>query len=153
MIQIQKSVSWLIFVVYMLVLVKVILFKTHISYQVMDFNFRLKYGSNFIPFKTILEYILHSPSTKIGIRNVLGNIVLFIPLGIFLPVLSRNSSIISVIFFGFLVSFLFEITQFITGWGSFDIDDIFLNTLGAFAGGIFIKLLKRYGSRHLLVSH
>ena len=69
------------------------------------------------------------------------NILLFIPLGFLRPMAfaqTRRSWI--VIGTGTLVSLLIEITQLITHRGWFDVDDIFLNTLGAVIGYGFYKL-------------
>jgi len=73
------------------------------------------------------------------LENVLGNIVLFFPLGVMLPLLSPNlRSLAGVLLVAILFSFSIELTQYISrhfgNYRSVDIDDIILNTLGAVLG-------------------
>ncbi len=73
---------------------------------------------------------------------IIGNIVLFLPLGIILPlcfVKMRHTAWNALI--GFLVSLGIETTQLITHRGLFETDDLIHNTLGTVLGyGIFIVL-------------
>ena len=85
----------------------------------------------------------------LALENVLGNIVLFFPIGVLLPLLSaRFHSFKKVVLVAFLFSFSIEFTQWIWqhfgNYRSVDIDDIILNTLGGvlgyvFAGRLFAK--------------
>jgi hypothetical protein len=69
----------------------------------------------------------------VALKNILGNVAIFIPLGIFSAyVLREKKKIAAVICIG--ISLLFEIIQFITGSGAADIDDIILNTIGGIIG-------------------
>jgi glycopeptide antibiotics resistance protein len=84
------------------------------------------------------------------LENILGNIVLFVPLGILLPFLSEKFySLKKILLTAFVCSLSIEIVQFIsTYFGSYrsvDIDDIILNTLGALLGfTIYDKILARF---------
>jgi glycopeptide antibiotics resistance protein len=74
-------------------------------------------------------------SGSFAIQNIAGNIVLFVPLGIFLPILMPAfQSINKILAIGFFLSLSFELIQLITVLGFFDIDDTILNTLGALIG-------------------
>ncbi len=68
-------------------------------------------------------------------RDIILNIIMFIPLGFLLPLLNR---IFYKSYFTLLLSFCFtlgiEIIQLITKIGAFDLDDIFNNFLGAIIG-------------------
>lgn len=78
----------------------------------------------------------------IPIKNLLGNFVLFLPMEIFLPILFKRLSIFKkYIITIILVLLLIEIIQVITRLGSFDIDDLLLNLLGAILGFSIYKLL------------
>ena len=67
--------------------------------------------------------------------DIIGNILMLLPLGILLPLFFRKADIPKKIaLIGFIVSLLIEITQLITTRGYFEIDDLFHNTLGAFLG-------------------
>ena len=93
--------------------------------------------SNFIPFATIIGYVSGMVSnginTGIVIINLVTNLLLFAPMGFFIPMLFqdkiKNTKQFLIIII--ILTFLIEIIQFITCRGSTDIDDIILNTIGA----------------------
>ncbi|PZN12445.1 MAG: hypothetical protein DIU69_03540 [Bacillota bacterium] len=91
--------------------------------------------SNFIPFKTILQYLAGEPTPGVAVRNLVGNVVLFIPLGVLLPaVLPAFGRLRAVTAASFLLSLSIELFQLVTGAGQFDVDDLLLNMGGAVAG-------------------
>ena len=96
------------------------------------------YAYNLILFKEISRYFKYYNVTGISIvydQQLLGNIVAFAPFGFFLPVISRRSKKwYNTVTFGFTWSFILETLQLIFKVGSFDVDDLFLNTLGAAFG-------------------
>ncbi|WP_409346230.1 VanZ family protein [Paenibacillus sp. MBLB4367] len=72
--------------------------------------------------------------------NFSGNIAIFIPFGIFIPMLSesKNVSLERVFVLSLLVSLLLEGLQAVLSIGTFDVDDLLLNTSGGMLGfGIF----------------
>ncbi len=78
------------------------------------------------------------------IENILGNIMLFFPLGVFLPVLSKKYySLKKVTIFAMLCSSSIEISQLVSRlyeiYRVVDIDDVILNTTGAVLGFLSIK--------------
>ena len=76
------------------------------------------------------------------IRNLLGNLVLLAPLGIFLPLLFRKSrKFTAVIATGFLVTLSIEVFQLLLPFRVFDIDDLIINTIGVVLGYGLFKLL------------
>jgi glycopeptide antibiotics resistance protein len=75
------------------------------------------------------------------ILNIIGNIVAFIPFGFFLPEINKKfSNVILVIFAGMFFSLGVELLQAKYQIGSFDVDDIILNTTGTFTGVILFKI-------------
>ncbi|MCG8334720.1 MAG: VanZ family protein [Proteobacteria bacterium] len=80
-------------------------------------------------------------------RQFLGNIVLFIPAGLLLPMLGRKlRKFHRVLLIGFLWTLLIETTQLVLhllcmGWRSFDVDDLILNTLGVIIGYLLYLIL------------
>ena len=64
-------------------------------------------------------------------RQVMSNILLFVPVGMFLFRLRPKGSTFCI---PFLVSFGVEILQYLTGRGLFEIDDLISNTLGGLIG-------------------
>lgn len=79
--------------------------------------------------------------------NVLLNIALFVPLGFLLPLLSKPfRKWYAALGAGFGVSLLIELSQFFTGRGMCDVDDLFTNTLGAMLGwcaAMFVLALRQ----------
>jgi glycopeptide antibiotics resistance protein len=117
-----------IFICYILLLIK-ILFLSRISH--------LEHRSiNLIPFYSIMEYISgRSANIKaFAFSNVVGNIVIFIPLGTYLSLFKNDKRVISNLLFIFIVSLFVEIIQGLLGIGASDIDDIILNCLGGLIG-------------------
>ena len=106
-------------------------------------------NSNLIPFKNTYEYVVGADrfNMDIIINNTLGNILIFIPLGIFLPILFKKYRSFSQVFIGSLtISFTIEVVQFFLQIGQFDIDDVILNTTGGIVGYLIIKYLMKVAS-------
>lgn len=83
------------------------------------------------------------------LTNIVGNVVCFIPFGAILPVLARrarNFWVIAMLSFEF--SLLVECTQLISKVGSFDVDDILLNTFGGILGFIVFTICNMVRRRH-----
>ena len=103
-----------------------------------------KINSNIIPFKNTFSYINGSNNFNLDIilNNTIGNILIFLPLGIFLPILFKKYNMLSQVFIGsIIISFSIEILQFIIQIGQFDVDDILLNTIGTVIGYFIIKTI------------
>lgn len=76
-------------------------------------------------------------------ENTIGNLILFIPLGMLLPfVIRKINSAKKVILVSFLFSFGIELVQFISRqFGTYrtaDTDDVILNTLSGFLGFVMV---------------
>ncbi len=88
------------------------------------------YISELIPFKTIISQLKYGSINEI-VRNIIGNLCLFIPLS-FLLILKDNKykNILRQTLIVLPSIFMTELLQMITSVGVFDIDDIILNYLG-----------------------
>ena len=75
------------------------------------------------------------------IMNMGGNVVIMMPMGFFLPILNKKyarfGKFVSIVF---VMILMIEIAQAITMRGYFDVDDIFLNLVGACIMFIVLKL-------------
>lgn len=71
--------------------------------------------------------------------DVIGNIVMFVPLSLFLFIVFGFRRFGYILLLGFLLSLAIEITQYITGVGFPDIDDVIFNTFGTVLGVLIIK--------------
>jgi len=94
---------------------------------------------NLEPFKTIDIYQTWG-------KQILGNFVMLLPLGIYLPLiysrLRKAYNFFAVSLICFLVSVGIELLQLATSYRSTDIDDVILNTLGGGAGFLIYQLIK-----------
>lgn len=95
-------------------------------------------------FSTIKSISNSRMSTGYKYKNIGGNIVGFMPLGLLLPLLFfRSGKGLKSITAVFLISLSFETIQFYTGRGVFDVDDLFLNTSGGLAGYLLYLMMLR----------
>lgn len=97
---------------------------------------------NIIPFKILVETyqeIFLSDNINYFIINFLGNIIMFIPIGLLIPILFKVSDLF-VISSGFCFSLFIEISQLFLIRGT-DIDDLIFNTLGSILGLLIYKIL------------
>ena len=100
-----------------------------------------EYKYNLMPFETITHFLQTDRfNTSIWVVNIFGNIGVFVPFGILLPLLfgGKIKKSISIFMIGL---FSLESLQFITRRGSFDIDDIILNSLGFLFGYCIYRVL------------
>ena len=128
------SIVCLAFLGYCLVMVSLLFFRAR---HVMDM-----YHYNIIPLATIEQLVMHRDhyNTESWVKNLFGNIILFIPLGMFIPLLNqRFMRVTRFVLLVVAIIFVVECTQMFTYVGSFDVDDIILNTLGATLGLIVTR--------------
>lgn len=113
-------------------------------------NLTGSYHYNLVPFLEIRRFIVYRK--KLGMMavlvNLLGNIAAFLPFGFFLPTLSaKNRNFLYVTLMSFEFSLLIECIQLFSKVGSFDVDDMILNTLGGSIGFLCFlavrKLMKK----------
>ena len=126
--------------IYFIVLFRVTVFR--------DLYFRFR-SANLIPFTTIaedLQAILHS-NNIIGIAHMLGNLIIFFPLGYLTPVLfPKMRKLTNVMLLSFALSLFIETCQYIFACGVADIDDVILNTLGGMLGYWVYVLPQHYSN-------
>ena len=113
---------------------------------------RLLENYNFIPFKTVGEYadmMFNSSNPHLrqhAFINLFGNIMMFVPLGFFLPCITvRFRAFAKHLLVCIVIILIIEITQLFTLLGSYDIDDLILNLIGTSMGFALFKSIKKYG--------
>ncbi|MBU3204364.1 VanZ family protein [Clostridium algidicarnis] len=144
------------FVLYIIALIGVTLFPIRIGYgrqAITMINMRI----NYIPFKSIIYDIgqigIGSFSVRFQIKllimNVLGNLILLMPIGFIVPVLWKKvNSLKDIVIVGFLVSLSIELLQLLENFLSIgffrvvDVDDLILNVLGAVFGYMAYQVAK-----------
>lgn len=109
--------------------------------------------TNFMPFETIMRYIHYSQyfNMNLIVVNLLGNLLIFTPMGFLLPMLSKRFRRgWRILLIGFFSSLAVETVQFIFTVGSADIDDLILNTAGEGMGYIAYKLMLRLSKKKMI---
>lgn len=129
----SNKLTSLLLIIYSVVLFWIIVLKLNIS-----FSYKGTQNVNFIPFR---EPLLHNG--RIDYNEIFLNILIFVPLGLYVSILFRNLLTAGKIFSFFMVSFFFEILQFILRIGAFDITDIINNTLGGIVGLLLLKAITK----------
>lgn len=69
-----------------------------------------------------------------------GNIIWFVPFGMYLQYMGKQRKLLHIAIDGFLFSLLIETLQYVFGTGFSELDDLVLNTLGAWIGGGLVKV-------------
>lgn len=124
-----KEILMLGFIMYVITLFEVVTFQD-VSWS----------SSNFIPFKEMLRYEF---GTKLFFKNVIGNMIMFIPFGFFTSYFLKLKKFYSIFFLTLLTSITIETTQLLIG-RVFDIDDIFLNIIGGLVGYFIFKIIYKF---------
>ncbi|MEP7165914.1 MAG: VanZ family protein [Ferruginibacter sp.] len=114
---------------------------------------------NLVPFAyTFKGLTTMPPSTKeqlqvFYLQNIVGNIILFIPLGSLLPLVSRYKNLVNILIAATLSSAAIELSQFFLRFAGVyrlvDIDDVILNVSGAFIGFMLLVILKRIFTKNV----
>lgn len=126
---VYKELMMLLFIIYILCLYYVVTFQD-VSWST----------SNFIPFKEMLRYEIGS---RLFIKNVVGNLLLFMPYGFFVTFYLKFKKAYPVFILSLLVSLTIETTQGLIG-RVFDIDDIILNVVGGTLGFYIYYVLDKF---------
>lgn len=146
-INIAREIILFIFFVYFLFLLLLTIFKggrIEFSNQFNSFMYRehsLLGIINIVPIKETINTFMHSETgMRNSLRNLIGNILVFMPLGFFIPLLfDKFNNLKKVLKVGCLSSLAIELSQLFVGSNVCDIDDVIYNTLGALAGFICYK--------------
>lgn len=135
----KRLLSIVLFIIYCATLIKVMVFKDMPTIRIgqLMLNFsgtNAGHGPNFVPFKTILPYLLGHKGLIIAGVNLIGNIALLVPIGFLVPCIYPNLKWKNLLFIAIIAGFSIEMPQVALGVGIFDIDDIILNALGVMVG-------------------
>ena len=129
---IHEELISLSFIIYILCLFYIVTFQ--------DVNWSTH---NFIPFREILRYDIGS---GIFYKNIFGNMLLFVPYGIFIARYLNLKEPLILVIIAFITSLSVEVIQFLIG-RVFDVDDIILNVFGCFLGFYLYIIFQKFGSK------
>lgn len=135
----RRLVTGILFLVYFIVLFYFLFFSEEMGRTYSE----RAYHYNLVPFREIGRFIKYWRvlGMKAVLLNIVGNVVAFVPFGIFLPIIStRSKKLWRATYYSFELSLFVELLQLITKVGSFDVDDLLLNTLGGMIGFLIYQL-------------
>ncbi len=135
----QKRISYIVFGVYLILLIWLVLFKfaTNLS------ELPSMRSINLIPFYYGLE-------TNTHFREVFYNIIVFVPLGVYLQIFKEERKKATKYLVVIGTSFQFEVVQFIFAIGASDVTDLIGNTLGGIAGILFCIIMKKIAPKKFI---
>ena len=125
----------LLFIFYLAALTWIILFKMATSYDTIDHGIR---SLNLIPFKGAMI-----TNGRINFSEMIDNILVFCPFGIYIGVLYRRWNLSEKVLAFFSVSLIYEVLQYIFAIGRSDITDVIMNTAGGIVGLVVYSLLNK----------
>lgn len=128
-----KELLMLGFIIYSMCLFQIVTFQDEVSWST----------NNFIPFREILRYNIGS---RLFIKNVLGNMLLFLPFGFFTSYLLDNKRPLLTVVLTLIASLSIEVVQLMIG-RVFDVDDIILNMLGGTIGFCVYHIIDLFGGK------
>ena len=139
------KIFWWVYIVLLFVFV-VVKFKGsfyELSDRINSYSKESSINYNFIPFRSTSHYIKNITEWY-ALKNLLGNIIPFIPFGFLLPIAYKKFSVaIKVLSTGLASILLIEIFQFFTRIGFFDVDDIIFNMIGIVCGYLMFLVINR----------
>lgn len=124
------------FAFYALFLLWNILFKYVSPLELFSSSRYFSRSLNLIPFNDIIQGYYNS-------LDVWGNVILFVPLGIYFGLLFKGSKTYKSIIYMAGISFFFELFQYICAIGASDVTDIITNTLGGVMGILVYYIIKK----------
>ncbi|WP_062496265.1 VanZ family protein [Paenibacillus sp. 32O-W] len=130
-----------LFILYLYFLLHITLFTGHLLLQ-------LKTGLPPMKLQPTIVHLMLTKSIGFILRNLVGNILLFVPFGFLIPIIFLSTQkkpgieATAVIILGLLTTLTIEILQRFVALRIFDIDDIILNTIGVIIGYLIYRLSK-----------
>lgn len=137
----KKMWIWLIFWIYMGVMIYFLFLGERYGNPYHEYHY------NLVLFHEIRRFIMyrHTVGTVSFLLNIFGNVFAFSPFGFLLPVLStRMRRFWKMLLLSFFLTLCIECIQLVTMVGVFDVDDIFMNTLGGAVGYLAYALVYRW---------
>ncbi|GIO23448.1 VanZ family protein [Oceanobacillus sp. J11TS1] len=115
-----------------------------ICFTLVPYSMEIGVGHNYniIPFYKLTDIILHQ-SLFDSLKNIIGNIILFVPFGFMLLMkYPRVGTVLKATVIGTICSIFIECAQIIYPYRWTDIDDVILNTIGTLIGASLFMAVK-----------
>ena len=139
----KKLLGVIFFALYLIVLLYFTIFSEYLGRT--DTNNEMRY--NLILFAEIRRFWVYRQQLGLWacFMNIFGNVIAFMPCGYLIPTIFKGRrSFADTVFAGFIISFVIECTQLVFRVGSFDVDDLLLNTVGTAAGFVIWAAVHKF---------
>ena len=137
----RKTWFWLLFGVYCLLMLWLLLFH-RIGAELMPFRYNLRPWDTINRYLWVLRHSASDVQRRYAAVNLVGNVVLFLPFGVFLPTLFPKLRTFLRFFLTAVITILVvELLQLFSGLGALDVDDVSLNLLGIFSGFLLWRMI------------
>ena len=104
-------------------------------------------SSSLVPFASTIDLLLHA-NGRTALTNIAGNVLLFVPFGLLLPLLFKTLRVAWALAWRVaVIAAAIEIAQIPTRVRATDVDDIILNVSGALLGLVLFRILCRLARR------
>jgi glycopeptide antibiotics resistance protein len=136
----KRLISALVLMAYAAILVKVVVFKglphkhPPAPPPVPTRHVIIRWGTNFVPFKTILPQLRGEPRWSTALINLAANTVLFVPVGLLVSLIHRKITWQKSLAVAVAVGVAMEGMEWILNTGVVDVDDVILNAFGVMIG-------------------
>ena len=139
----KKNVLWKVLFVFYAAVMLWLLFDRERGLIELDYWEHVRQNLNLEPFHTIRLFwnaLDQEEYRRLAIINLGGNVLMFVPLGFFLPTLWKSLRKWWKTWLAVLVIMLvIELAQLFSLRGTFDVDDLILNLLGAAVGYVVYR--------------
>ena len=146
----RNAFLYFLFFVYVAVMLWLLFGRSNRYVEGVDYMQQLQNNMSLKPFFTIKNYLYvvthqdHGDLYRHCMINLLGNVILFIPAGIFLPkIWKKLQNFFLFLLVCVLVITLIEALQLVTLLGSCDIDDLILNVFGMILGYLLFLIFRK----------
>ena len=141
-----RIIGKILFVLYILFLIYFLIFSEWYGREGVSVDYRY----NLVLFREIQRFWHYRD--QVGwyamFANIFGNVLVFLPLGYFLPMASKYRSFFDTVFYSFVLSLCVEVFQLLSKVGCFDVDDLLLNTVGGALGYLIFAAHERIRRGH-----
>ena len=92
-----------------------------------------------------IRNVINGTERSFYVGQIIGNLLMLMPTGFLIPSIARNKKLrwYHVAFTALFFSIFIEITQYITGRGLIEFDDVFNNTVGSLIGFAVYCVIKK----------
>lgn len=137
-----KKFMGLLFLIYIMILLRITVFRPGVSLA----NLMQNGTVNLTLFQSYIPLIQQGRWIRF-IYLFVGNIVWFVPLGFGLLASGKVRKVRTVLLCGLGLSLFIELLQYILGTGISELDDLVLNTLGTWMGAATVQTYRHFQGR------